>query len=1004
MEFFKLMRNFAGRELFCGLAGALGIFLTQRDFRTLRERNAVKIAVSLFFILLPFSILSAQKEDRKVFLIGSVANSVTYEPVFGAKVEVLNAGDSSLVSEGESGKFQMNGLTYKKMAYVRLALTKPGKFLVRCTAEGYDTTYNELNIPKFYKHETEIESFQKPFLIKKTRLQTEETYLETAVVKATQIKFYNKGDTLVYNADAFELAEGSMLDRLIKQLPGMEVKRGGEIYVNGRKVDELLLDGKSFFSDDRQLMLDNLPAFMVKDVKAYEQQDPFRPYAIGPDSKKYVLDVGLKRQYQTGWIANAEAGGGTDERFLGRLFALRFTPHSRLSFFGNANNLSDDRAPGDNGDWSPLQQATGVMKSYTGGFNYDVSQREGKYNLKGDARLSYTEGDYQSQGNSVNFLEGGDTYGRSASTSASDRFSVSTNHSLSFLPTPKTIFFIQPKFSYSKDDRRASSADATFSEDVAGRWGKDWLDSIMAPNAGGLLRQYSLNRTLEESLGEGHDLNASLLAGTSFGLPHNSLWQFQLYGLASLDDSKRRDYTHYRLEYPVSAAATDFRNRYDYRKDRDWNYESEATAYLSIRKSEEQTHQLRLRLAYFGSHRTGNRSLYRLDGSDGWGEGTEHELGTLPSVNELSRLIDRPNSYESEYNSNGGWLTWQYLFWIKLGEGKYVEGEISLPLEFERDELSYNRNSLDTLFHRNLWRFRPEIRLNTHNINFTYTYTPTAPSMTYLVNYRDDSDPLNIVQGARELKSEQAHDLNLSYRRTLKKQSMYNVGTNFNIRKNSLAMGYTYDRTTGVRTITPQTVDGNWHLRFWGGYSTPLDSARRWNLQFNGRAAYYNSVDLIDQRRSEVCSYYLTPTLKIDYRPSSRLYLALKADVYYQHSVSEREDFETINLCDFDYGLTAQVELPFDLQLATDLTMYSRRGYADGGMDSDELVWNARLSKRFLKGNLVLMLDGFDLLGNLSNVRRSINAQGRVETWHNVTPRYAMFHAVYRFNKQPKNK
>ena len=115
-------------------------------------------------------------------------------------------------------------------------------------------------------------------------------------------------------------------------------------------------------------------------------------------------------------------------------------------------------------------------------------------------------------------------------------------------------------------------------------------------------------------------------------------------------------------------------------------------------------------------------------------------------------------------------------------------------------------------------------------------------------------------------------------------------------------------------------------------------------------------------------------------------------------------DFETINVLDFDYGLTAQVELPWSLQLATDLTMYSRRGYADHTMNTNEFVWNARISKRFLHGNLICMLDGFDLLGNLSNVHRTINAQGRIETWSNVTPRYALLHVIYRLNKQPKRK
>ena len=84
--------------------------------------------------------------------------------------------------------------------------------------------------------------------------------------------------------------------------------------------------------------------------------------------------------------------------------------------------------------------------------------------------------------------------------------------------------------------------------------------------------------------------------------------------------------------------------------------------------------------------------------------------------------------------------------------------------------------------------------------------------------------------------------------------------------------------------------------------------------------------------------------------------------------------------------------------------MYSRRGYADPATNTNELVWNARLTKRFLRGNLLLQLDALDLLGQLSNVRRTINAQGRTETWSNVMPRYALLHVIYRLSKQPKRK
>lgn len=76
-------------------------------------------------------------------------------------------------------------------------------------------------------------------------------HLGQATVTASKVVFYQKGDTVVYNADALALSEGSMLDAIIRQLPGVEMREGGEIYVNGRYVEQLLLNGKDFFDKDR---------------------------------------------------------------------------------------------------------------------------------------------------------------------------------------------------------------------------------------------------------------------------------------------------------------------------------------------------------------------------------------------------------------------------------------------------------------------------------------------------------------------------------------------------------------------------------------------------------------------------------------------------------------------------------------------------------------------------------------------------------------------------------
>lgn len=137
--------------------------------------------------------------------------------------------------------------------------------------------------------------------------------LREATVTATKVMMVMKGDTIVYNADAFELAEGSMLDQLISRLPGVKLNAGGVITVNGNRVSNLLIDGKDFFNGDANVALENLPAYMVKNVKSY-QKAPDNAYLTRKDNKPHaddpwVIDVTLKKEYHQGWIANAEAGG-----------------------------------------------------------------------------------------------------------------------------------------------------------------------------------------------------------------------------------------------------------------------------------------------------------------------------------------------------------------------------------------------------------------------------------------------------------------------------------------------------------------------------------------------------------------------------------------------------------------------------------------------------------------------------------------------------------------------
>ena len=153
--------------------------------------------------------------------------------------------------------------------------------------------------------------------------------------------------------------------------------------------------------------------------------------------------------------------------------------------------------------------------------------------------------------------------------------------------------------------------------------------------------------------------------------------------------------------------------------------------------------------------------------------------------------------------------------------------------------------------------------------------------------------------------------------------------------------------------------------------------------------------------RSTVQTYNSGGSLNMEYAFPKDVRVGVKARCTWNHLSSGRENFTTLNTYDYNYGLIAQAKLPWDLQFNTDLTLYSRRGYGESGMNTDDIVWNATLSKKLLKKRVTLSLDGFDILGQLSNVTQTLNGQGRYETWRNVIPSYAMLRLTYNLDIKP---
>jgi len=457
----------------------------------------------------------------------------------------------------------------------------------------------------------------------------------------------------------------------------------------------------------------------------------------------------------------------------------------------------------------------------------------------------------------------------------------------------------------------------------------------------------------------------------------------------------------------------DYRNRYNNMLDESNKFQVSINDMINIAPSTYLTPSY----SYTRQHRTSNRSRYLLQLLDDWGAGTDHVLGSLPSERELALTFDTDNSSFSTTNEGDHRinLNLQFTSYKSDEKGKRrIDLHVDMPVSFLKTSLDYNRADLDTAMHHNNVKFEPKLQFYMRNFsswNFSATYQShvTITPIHYFITLPDNANPLNVFTGNPDLKNQRSHEVFLNYRKILKNERMYHLSSAFYYWTNTVAMGYVYNRLTGAKLTRPENVNGNLYGKIDGGFSTPVDKKRLFTLSSETSFLYNRNVDMIGvddgtsanvtTKRSSVGNLRLDETLKLRYKPSARLTMELKGDVHYLSARSRRADFSNFDAVDFDYGLSGTAELPFKFQFATDITMYSRRGYTDNTMNTDELVWNVRLSRSFMKGKLVCMLDGFDILNNLSNVRRYVNAQCRIETWSNVTPRYVMLHVILRMHK-----
>lgn len=159
--------------------------------------------------------------------------------------------------------------------------------------------------------------------------------------------------------------------------------------------------------------------------------------------------------------------------------------------------------------------------------------------------------------------------------------------------------------------------------------------------------------------------------------------------------------------------------------------------------------------------------------------------------------------------------------------------------------------------------------------------------------------------------------------------------------------------------------------------------------------------DFASTQKSIVNSLYISEYLSLEYNLKKFL-AAFDGQIETRRTTSADGLFDPFRITTFRYGLRGRVSLPAGFEVSTDLKMYSTRGFDYSEMNTNQLVWNGRVTKSFLDGKLMMILDGYDILGKVKRISYNVNEQGRTETWVNSIPSYVMLSLRWNFAKKPR--
>lgn len=964
----------------------------------------IPILIAIFSSLNGTASTQDTKPEKKIKvdsipLTGYIYDRLTTRELPSTYVQILRS-DSSLISTTKGGHvyYNFNNGAVKIDSTSRYEIFIPrvqGDYIIKVTKSGYEDYYtsykaiigsrvNELKAPKIYLGRQKV------------------TELQELTVKSSKIKVYHKGDTLVYNAAAFNLPEGSMLDALVQQMRGVEIKEN-MIYVNGRFVETLLLNGKEFFKGDPSVAMHNIGAYTVKDVAVYEKaEDSAAILGDRDDVKKdYVMDVRLKKDYMTGTAVNMDGGYGTRGRYIGRIFGLGYTNNSRLSVYGNTNNINKTNRLNETGEVGVYGPDNGIAACANGGVDYKIDNAQHTWEIAGNADVHYKDIIDHETTNALQYLQSADNYMFSDKGSRLNNLTVSTNHDLN-LKHEKWNLYVSPSFSYNKENSHSERYSATFDKEF-NNMDREIVKNLYKENYANFTTSL-INRIVKLYDGNSHGYNSQLATGSKIKIPNSpDAMEFKAnisYNRSTVHGMTWQDMCFGNLngmgQNPVSSLLQ--QQNQVIRPDYNFRLLGLARYYFTLPFG-----SLNASYEYIHTQSRKNISLMMLE-SMAQGTMAEFQPGQL-------WMPDFANSYESKKYKNQHHLK---LIW-KVKK-KYEKGSLEIGIEpniyLERHDLLYNQAGIEMDPSKSFVRFKvanTSIRWASNKNKFTMTVyydmdqvTPDLMSMTDMIN---SSDPMNIWKGNPNLKKSTKHCIGFYLTKGRGGRLFQGASGRVQITQNAFANGYRYNSSTGVKEMKTYNVNGNnsGNLYYWISYN--LDKAGDWHIR--------NSIDAGMLNYSNIIGYDADPmpqkARNINFTENLRLSMSKKnvdLSIIGEYGWCKSKSF-TVNPISNIYtnlliAFSADLKLPYNFSIETKVGRVKKSGFIDSEINKAMWIADAELKYSAMKGALLFSLSGEDLFNQFSFRRISTDATGYTQTDRLTLGRIILFKVAYKFHHKPK--